>query len=600
MPPPAAASSSRLSQLFGIDLRTLAAVRIGLAMLLIVDLCNRSRDLEAHYTDFGVLPRDVLISEFAEQWQLSLHMLNGTVVIQTALFLIAGVVALLMLLGYRTRVMTFLSWLFLISLHARNPVILQGGDIVLRCLMFWAMFLPLGAVYSIDRALATQVPELPQRLASVRTAALLLQVGAIYWFTVGLKSHDIWFPDGTAVYYTLSIDQFATHLGKYLLNFPWLLQLMTYLTLVVEWTGPTLAFVPWRTARLRCLIVPMMIGLHVSFTLCMQLGLFSWIMVVAWVGFLPGEFWDGLLRRWRRSDGDGYLVYYDAGCGFCRKLSYLIRTFLALPALALREAQSDPAIHAEMEAHNTWILVDPKGRHYHKVDGWLQLVRISPLRFVLGWMAWRPIAAIGAATYYVISHNRRWFSYATRWMHEAPLLWKPVGAVSVFVVLCVLYALAWNIRTLNFEYFVKYFPRRWNWVGDVTRIDQKWGMFAPFPTREDGWYVIPATLKDGTEIDLWNGGEPVRWAKPAHVVATYANQRWRKYMMNMWQKDYAAHRLHFGRYQCRAWNRDHPRVGDKLTSFEIYFMEEFTQPNYQEPTIRKVKLWSHDCFKVGE
>jgi hypothetical protein len=32
----------------------------------------------------------------------------------------------------------------------RNPYILSGGDVLLRVVVFWAMFLPLGDRYSLD------------------------------------------------------------------------------------------------------------------------------------------------------------------------------------------------------------------------------------------------------------------------------------------------------------------------------------------------------------------------------------------------------------------------------------------------------------------
>jgi hypothetical protein len=47
-------------------------------------------------------------------------------------------------LGYYTRLAMFLSWYPVISLHDRNPIILHNGDGVLRLLLFWGMFLPLG------------------------------------------------------------------------------------------------------------------------------------------------------------------------------------------------------------------------------------------------------------------------------------------------------------------------------------------------------------------------------------------------------------------------------------------------------------------------
>ena len=46
-----------LSDVFGIDTRSLAVFRIGLALTILLDLVLRAQDLGAHYTDAGVLPR---------------------------------------------------------------------------------------------------------------------------------------------------------------------------------------------------------------------------------------------------------------------------------------------------------------------------------------------------------------------------------------------------------------------------------------------------------------------------------------------------------------------------------------------------------------
>ena len=52
----------RLRELFEIDLRSLALFRVGLAVSVLVDLGTRAFELEAHYTDAGVLPADLLVA----------------------------------------------------------------------------------------------------------------------------------------------------------------------------------------------------------------------------------------------------------------------------------------------------------------------------------------------------------------------------------------------------------------------------------------------------------------------------------------------------------------------------------------------------------
>ena len=138
---------------FGIDLRTLALFRVLLGFYLSLATLNRMGDLSAHYSDEGVMPRDAQMELLADgSW--SLHLLNGTSTAQLVLFLIAAFAALGLMVGWRTRLMTMISWVLLASVQNRNTFILSGEDNLALLLTFWAMFLPLGARYSVDLSLS--------------------------------------------------------------------------------------------------------------------------------------------------------------------------------------------------------------------------------------------------------------------------------------------------------------------------------------------------------------------------------------------------------------------------------------------------------------
>lgn len=163
-------------------------------MIVLADLV-----LRAHYTDFGVFPRAELAA-YLSPGAFSLHMLNGTAWYQAGLFAVAGLFALLLLIGYRARLSMFATWLLLLSLQNRNPQILSGEDNLLLLLVFWAMFLPIGARYAVDAALDPDNGTRPNRYVSIASAALLIQGMSMYLFSAILKSDPRWFPDGTAVY----------------------------------------------------------------------------------------------------------------------------------------------------------------------------------------------------------------------------------------------------------------------------------------------------------------------------------------------------------------------------------------------------------------
>jgi hypothetical protein len=140
----------RFNALFALDLRSLAMMRMGVALVIIIDLVVRATSLEAHYSNTGVLPLEALFRYAWNPNYVSLYTMAGSWQLQAIVFLANGVCALCLMAGYRTRLFTFICWVFILSLHNRNPLIQQGGDDLLRLLLFWGLFLPWGYYYSVD------------------------------------------------------------------------------------------------------------------------------------------------------------------------------------------------------------------------------------------------------------------------------------------------------------------------------------------------------------------------------------------------------------------------------------------------------------------
>ena len=116
-----------LNNPFVVDLRALAMMRIGVGLLLFADLWLRAPDVVAWLTDSGVLPRD-LSMDFSNDYRWSLYWLNGSEFWASSLMVIAGIFSVMLVLGLRTRMASVGSFILLVSLHNRNPLLLQGGD----------------------------------------------------------------------------------------------------------------------------------------------------------------------------------------------------------------------------------------------------------------------------------------------------------------------------------------------------------------------------------------------------------------------------------------------------------------------------------------
>jgi len=295
---------SRLAMLGSVDLRSLAVVRIGLAVLLIADLIGRAGALSAHYSDAGVLPRAALIESEGIRAYLSLHVLSGSVIWQAGLFVLAGLLAFMMMFGVRTRLATFGSWVLLLSLHNRNPVILQAGDALLRLLLFWGMLLPLGARWSVDSAAGplTLYRRKDNRFLSVAGVAILLQVCLVYWFTATFKDHPMWWHEDAASF-VLHIDQLVTPFGMWVRQIEWLLPILTLCAFGLAIAAPVLAFCPIWTGTARMLVIIAMIGTHLALAMSLKLGLLPYVASVSWLVFVPGKWWDWLRSRMRRGGG---------------------------------------------------------------------------------------------------------------------------------------------------------------------------------------------------------------------------------------------------------------------------------------------------------
>ena len=289
------------SSVFRLDVRSLAVFRIGLALTILLDLAIRAQDLGAHYTDAGVVPRALLAAEVGARvsWapallNLNPHFLFGGIAGQAALFIAAGVLALLLLVGWRTPWATVASWVLLASLHGRNPGVLNTGDVILRLMLFWAMFLPLGACWSLDAARRGPTGRRHTVVAGGAAAALLLQIAFIYLFNVLFKTGAAWRTDFTALERALAGETWITPWGEWLLQYPALLSLMTRLVIALEMLGPLLLFLPICVGPARTLAVVLFGGFHLGLLLGMRIGIFPIACIVAWLAVLPTWFWQKL------------------------------------------------------------------------------------------------------------------------------------------------------------------------------------------------------------------------------------------------------------------------------------------------------------------
>jgi len=591
-----------LERTYSLDLRSLALFRIALGAVLLGDLIWRAQDMLVFYTDFGVLPRAALLDKFSPPARFSIHMMSGQLIFQAMLFFVAAALAVMLMAGIRTRLAAFASWFMLVSIQNRTPVILQGGDVYLRVFAFIAMFLPLGALYSVDSGLREPEKEKP-RFAhfSIPGVALIAQVAMVYTFAVLLKTAPEWRRDFSAVYYALQIQQITYPLGQLLLHFPKLLPWLTRGTLVQEGAIPLLLLTPFLAGPARMLGAVLIILLHVALGLSIRLGHFPYIACTAALPLIPTWFWElkWIRRRFPWLSGEsmagfGTRVYYDRNCSFCSKLVRIVRAFLVLPKTELIPAQEFPVTELEMRDQKSWIVVDPEGRRYYKWRALVHLVSQSPMFSCLTpVMRSEWLERNGRKWYEAIERNRDKLSRYTDWIRSRPLNLKTSPGVTVFALLLIVFTLLWNLSSIVHVPF-----QPWEDALAITLdLDQKWDMFSPNPLTYDGYYVVVGQRRDGQEINVIHPDRPVTYAKPESIADQYKNERWRKYLMNLSLKESTEYRLYYGRYLCRSWNTGRASYDPAvLVRFDIYFMAHQNSIQHPPTGFNRDLLWHHECF----
>jgi hypothetical protein len=274
------------------DKRALALMRMCIASVILFDLAIRLTDLEAFYSNSGVVPLPLLEEYQWNPYFFSLHSISGLWQVQLLLFAFAFFCAILLFIGYRTQLFTFLSWIMLTSVHNRNGMILQGGDDLLRMILFWSIFIPWGARYACDSQLSIEKnPD--NRLRSVACFAYLLQLCYLYTGSAMLKGPE-WNSNFSALYYTYSLDQIAYPWTKYIYYHPNALRALTAIAWYFELLVPVLFFIPWKHAWFRAAGVLLIFIFHFLNGMTLFIGLFPAIGIATSVGMLPGKFIDVL------------------------------------------------------------------------------------------------------------------------------------------------------------------------------------------------------------------------------------------------------------------------------------------------------------------
>jgi hypothetical protein len=270
------------------DLRPLGLFRILLGLQLFNWFWQLYPFLTTFFTDDGLVPADNLgvlrpndftFLAFASQpWQVG------------AVWLIGLVAAVLLTVGYRTRMASVVSFVTVALFNGRDPLILDGSDVVLRIVPLWLAFTAAGACFSVDAALLRRrrglVPS--RRGFALPVRVLELQVAWIYLASGIEKLGGSTWLNGTATSWVFQLtNTYARPWAAPLATNSELVHLTSWGTLAIELAFLPLVFLPVWFRIARWIAIVAAASLHVGILAFMNVGNFPVTMLSLLVLLLP-------------------------------------------------------------------------------------------------------------------------------------------------------------------------------------------------------------------------------------------------------------------------------------------------------------------------
>jgi len=631
-----------------LDLRPLGFMRIAFGAVLFWSVIDLAPVLIDFFSDSGVAPRSALFGTIARADRFSVYDIAGPYWVLIALFVLTLISILVFMVGWHSRIASVTTFLLVCGLHERNLLAFDGSDMIIRILLFWLMFMPTGARYSVDAVLrsargeplVTHGTALPIRLGQINIAWVYLNTSIYKW--PGVEWHN-----GSALRIALGLDHLFTRtLGHLLYNQGWFLSLGTTFTVIAETTMLPLVFLPlgkpatgplsrWPSwlfqPTWKALAIANVTAMHLGIAFLMSVGNFSYLMISSYFLLFEPEWIEvvvrGLKRVWSKSVTK---VYYDGECGVCTRLAKVLRGFDVFGNLELINFRERGAL-AGLPASMTKSALDQR---LHILDsngamrsGWSACIRIAqrvPALAALGFLGTAPgIRRLGDPLYDRVAAHRKDFakrrtrpSLIERWRGFLPQEMQDLGrGLFQGALVLLLFSSMWfsippdgkipplilggQVITPTFDVSPAHMWRPLHDTVETIELWQKWDMFSPKPLDHDEYLEGRGELMDGTQVDVLRGdrGGGAAPLLPPIFPGFFFN-RWTKYLNNIEEEgDNSPWVLEFGRFVCRRWNFNPPRGRPQLKAFKLYKEWRKVPLVGETPTDwQEAMIWDHHCF----
>lgn len=271
------------------DPRIVPLIRIGFALLLLIQLSIFWIDAHYWFTDAGVLRTDTAKGMLSEtDWSL-LYILPSTI---EAVRLCLGIMMLhviLLLVGFYSRFQATAIFIWLVSFQNRNPIIMDGEDTVFRIFAFILIWLPLDHYYALRSTSITKSPVSLDYSSAWALRLMQVQMTALYASTFLSKLQGNTWHDGSALWYVSRMtDNYGRFIPASLFDIYAVSAVATWGTLFIEAALPIALWI--RPLRKWAILAGF--ALHLGIEISMNLFLFQWIMMLGLLSFVVPREWE--------------------------------------------------------------------------------------------------------------------------------------------------------------------------------------------------------------------------------------------------------------------------------------------------------------------
>ena len=265
-----------------------------LLMALLFDLGNA----EDFYGPNAILSLNTVKTQFNYP-HLNLFYFMGTEVSTVYFMMIVyGLSLFCAMIGFQTRIAMVVSLVLMASFHQRNIWLLSSSEVLMRIVMTLLVCAPAGNALSIDSWVARlKKSPLPREWAPWAMRLIQIQLSVVYVWTVWHKlKGDLWI-DGTAVYYATRLHSMTNLPVPVLLDNIFLIKLMTWGTLILEFSLGTLVWIK----EFRRPLITMGLFFHLGIEWMMSIPFFELIMMCLLLCYYTPEEMRAFANRWIES-----------------------------------------------------------------------------------------------------------------------------------------------------------------------------------------------------------------------------------------------------------------------------------------------------------